>query len=181
MNFSIYNSLSGKKELFEPTDPENVRVYNCGPTVYNTQHIGNLRRYVISDLLYRTLNYAGYTVNNVTNITDVGHLTNDEEDSGEDKMVVAAKREKKSPDEIATEYTNVFFRDLRDLNVLSVPENDITNSSLPIKGWPRATEHIEHMLNIVAQLLSKDIAYSTSHGVYFDISKIGRASCRERV
>ena len=112
----LYNSLSHKKELFTPIDPKLVKMYTCGPTVYHFAHIGNLRSYIMEDVLEKYLRFSGYSVNRVMNITDVGHLTSDA-DEGEDKMVKGAKREHKTVMEIAKFYTDAFFADCKKLNI----------------------------------------------------------------
>ena len=154
----IYNTLSRKKEEFKPLEDNTVRMYSCGPTVYNYAHIGNLRTYIFMDMLRRTLKVDGYKIKGVMNITDVGHLQSDADD-GEDKMAVASKREQKSPYEIAEYYTNVFFNDIDKLNI----------------GRPeiiaKATEHIDDMIHYVEALVEKGYGYETSDGIYFDISK----------
>lgn len=154
----FYNTLTRKKQEFAPMDGKTVRMYSCGPTVYNYAHIGNMRTYIFMDLLRRTLRYEGYKVKGVMNITDVGHLLSDADD-GEDKMEKAAKEQKKSPYEIADYYTGVFFEDLKKLNI-GKPE--LT---------PKATEHIREMLDFVYTLCEKGYGYETSDGIYFDISK----------
>ena len=154
----LYNTLTRKKEEFAPLDGKTVRMYSCGPTVYNFAHIGNMRTYVFMDILRRTLRYEGYKVKGVMNITDVGHLLSDA-DEGEDKMEKAAKEQRKSPYEIADFYTKVFFDDLKKLNI-GKPE--LT---------PKATEHIREMLDFVYALCEKGYGYETSDGIYFDISK----------
>lgn len=154
----LYNTLTRKKEEFAPLDGKTVRMYSCGPTVYNFAHIGNMRTYIFMDILRRTLRYEGYKVKGVMNITDVGHLLSDA-DEGEDKMEKAAKEQRKSPYEIADFYTKVFFDDLKKLNI-GKPE--LT---------PKATEHIEEMLDFVYTLCEKGYGYETSDGIYFDISK----------
>lgn len=138
-------------------------MYTCGPTVYNYAHIGNLRAYVFADVLRRTLQYNGYKVNQVMNITDVGHLTSDGDD-GDDKMIKALKREGKpftfeAMQEIARKYETAFKEDLRALNI-EIP-----------KDTPRASEHIKEDIELVRILLEKGVAYKTSDGIYFDISK----------
>ena len=154
----LYNTLTRKKEEFAPLDGKTVRMYSCGPTVYNFAHIGNMRTYIFMDILRRTLRYEGYKVKGVMNITDVGHLLS-AADEGEDKMEKAAKEQRKSPYEIADFYTKVFFDDLKKLNI-GKPE--LT---------PKATEHIREMLDFVYTLCEKGYGYETSDGIYFDISK----------
>ena len=154
----VYNTLSRSKEEFTPADGKTVRMYSCGPTVYNFAHIGNLRTYVFMDILRRVLKYDGYKLKGVMNITDVGHLLSDA-DEGEDKMVKASREQKKSPYEIAAYYTQVFFADLEKLNI-GKPEI-----------VPRATEHIPEMIAFVEGLLEKGVAYETSDGIYFDVQK----------
>ena len=112
----LFNSLTQRKEEFKPIDSNLVKMYTCGPTVYLYQHIGNMRAYIFMDTLRRTLKYNGYKIKGVMNITDVGHLTSDA-DSGEDKVERAAKRENKTPEEIAKFYSDIFFHDLELLNI----------------------------------------------------------------
>ncbi len=154
----FYNTLTRKKEDFEPMDGKRVRMYSCGPTVYNYAHIGNLRTYVFMDLLRRCLKYEGYKIKGVMNITDVGHLLSDADD-GEDKMQKAAREQNKDPYEIAAYYTEVFFEDLKKLNI---ERPELT---------PKATDHIEDMQKYVEGLMEKGVAYETDDGIYFDISK----------
>ena len=154
----IYNTLKNQKEELKTITPGEVRMYSCGPTVYNYAHIGNLRTYVFMDLLRRVLRCDGYKVLGVMNITDVGHLTSDA-DSGEDKMEKAAKAQNKSPLEIAAYYTSVFESDVRALNI-GLPEI-----------VPKATEHIPEMIAFVKGLQEKGYAYETDDGIYFDIVK----------
>ncbi|MFC1613338.1 cysteine--tRNA ligase [Patescibacteria group bacterium] len=154
----ILNTLTRKKEEFKPINEKEVSFYHCGPTVYWVQHIGNMRAMVMADLISRSLKYLGYNVKLVRNYTDVGHLTGDN-DEGEDKLAKGAKRENKTPQEIADEYIEVFESDLRDLNVAD-PQ---------VK--PRATEHIKEMIEMIEILLDKNYAYSTDLAVYFDVSK----------
>lgn len=162
MDVKLYNTLKKKKQVFKPVEPPNVRIYDCGPTVYWYAHIGNMWRYVISDLLRRTLEYNGFKVKQVMNITDVGHLTEDDlaADTGEDKMVVAAKKEKKTPEQIAEFYTRAFFKDREKLNILKP------------HVVPKATEHIKEIVELIKILEEKGYAYWAS-GKYFvyDISK----------
>lgn len=150
----LYNTASRSKELFEPVnDP--VGMYCCGPTVYNYAHIGNLRTYIFEDILKRTLLALGYKVKHVMNITDVGHLTSDE-DTGEDKMEKGAAREGKSVWDIAALFTDKFKENIADLNIL--------NPDL----WAKATDHIKQMINMVGTLEKKGFTYRTSDGIYFD-------------
>ena len=153
------NTLSGKKELFVPLRSGQVLMYSCGPTVYNRAHIGNLRAYVFSDTLARTLEAAGYHVRRVINITDVGHLVADAE-QGEDKMAVAAKREGLSPEAIADRYAKLFIEDLRELGI---DTDDIT--------FPHATDYIREQLALAETLEQKGFAYRTKEGLYYDTSR----------
>ena len=154
----FYNTLTRDKQEFVPIEPKKAKIYSCGPTVYQYAHIGNLRTYVFMDLLRRTLMRAGYSLTHVMNITDVGHLVSDGDD-GEDKMEKSAREQKRSPKEIAAHYTEVF---MRDIDLLSITHPEII---------PRATEHIQEMLDFVVGLMEKGYAYETSDGIYFDIQK----------
>jgi len=155
----IYNTLTKKIEDFISIEPNKVKMYTCGPTVYNYAHIGNLRTYIFEDILEKTLNYIGYDVKRCMNITDVGHLTSDS-DSGEDKMLKGAKREKKTVLEIAEYYTSEFKKDTEKLNI----------------KWPeivsKATDNIDMYIKIVTKLLEDDYAYISGGNVYFDTSKL---------
>ena len=155
----IYNTLTRKKEEFVPHTPGEVKMYTCGPTVYNYAHIGNLRTYIFEDILEKTLRYLGYDVTRVMNITDVGHLTSDS-DSGEDKMVKESKKEQKSVLDIARFYTEAFKRDTEKLNI----------------KWPDlvspATENIPMYFKIISKLLDTGYAYISGGNVYFDTSKV---------
>ena len=154
----LFNTLSRKKETFVSITPGNVLFYHCGPTVYWTQHIGNLRGMTMGDLVRRVLEYSGFTVHHVRNYTDVGHLTSDG-DVGEDKMEKGAKREGKTPDAIAKMYISQFEEDTKKLNLLEPTEK------------PRATEYIAEMIALVLTLLEKGYAYTTDLAVYFDVTK----------
>jgi cysteinyl-tRNA synthetase len=158
MDLKLYNTLSRSKETFVPIKKNKASIYSCGPTVYNYAHIGNLRTYVFMDVLRRILQYCGYEVTSVMNITDVGHLLSDR-DTGDDKMVKAAKEQNKTPEEIAQYYTSIFFKDIERLNILCP------------QFTPKATEHIAEMIEVVKALLDKGFAYETADGIYFDISK----------
>jgi len=157
----IYNSMTKKKEEFKPVEEGKVRIYTCGPTVYSNAHVGNFSAFLMADLLVRYLNYKGFQVKWIMNITDVGHLTDDNElsDSGEDKMEAASKRENKTVWEIARYYEDLFMKDMRTLKIL------------PAFKYPRATEHIQEMIEMVKVLEAKGVVYETSDGIYFDISK----------
>ncbi len=154
----LFNSLTNKKQEFVPINPGLVKMYSCGPTVYSYQHIGNMRAYIFMDSLRRTLKFNGYKILGVMNVTDVGHLTSDE-DNGDDKMELAAKKEQKSPYEIAKFYADKFFADLKLLNV-DIPEH-ITY----------ATQYIPQMIEFVKGLEAKGYTYRTSDGIYFDVQK----------
>ena len=155
----LYNSLSHKKELFQPNSPDVVKMYTCGPTVYHFAHIGNLRTYIMEDILEKSLKYLGYNVKRVMNITDVGHLSSDA-DTGEDKMLKGAKRENKSVMEIAQFYTDAFMADCAKLNI-----------AIPEIVQP-ATGCIPEFITMVEGLLEKGFAYLAGGNVYFDTSKL---------
>ena len=157
----LYNSLSHKKELFVPNNPDLVKMYTCGPTVYHYAHIGNLRTYIMEDVLEKSLRYLGYNVRRVMNITDVGHLASDA-DTGEDKMVKGAKRENKTVMDIAKFYTDAFFEDCRKLNI---KRPDVVEP---------ATNCIDDYIKIVSTLIEKEYAYLAGGNVYFDSSKLSR-------
>ena len=157
----LYNSLSHKKELFTPNSPDEVKMYTCGPTVYHYAHIGNLRTYIMEDVLEKSLRYLGYNVKRVMNITDVGHLASDA-DTGEDKMLKGAKRENKSVMEIAKFYTDAFFADCDKLNI---KRPDVVQP---------ATGCIDEYIKIVSGLLDKGFAYVAGGNVYFDTSKLDK-------
>ncbi|MEE3343458.1 MAG: cysteine--tRNA ligase [Bacilli bacterium] len=154
----LYNTLSKKVEDFIPNKGKEVNMYTCGPTVYHYSHIGNLRTYISEDVLEKALNYLGYKVNRVMNITDVGHLVGDG-DSGEDKMLVATKREHKSSMEIAKFYTDAFKKDCECLNI----------------KWPDvvipATSNIDMYIEMITKLLEDGYAYISDGNVYFDTTK----------
>src|SRR6059058_5475373 len=132
----LYSTLSRTKEEVQPLQEGVVRIYSCGPTVYRYVHVGNLRTFMLPDILRRSLEYLGYKTEQVMNITDVGHLTDDTFDRGEDKMLVAARLEKKSPEEIAAAYTAAFLDDGRLLNIR------------PADHYPRATAYIAEMIAV---------------------------------
>jgi cysteinyl-tRNA synthetase len=153
------NTLSGEKELFIPQKPKFVSMYSCGPTVYDRAHIGNLRSYVFSDTIARTLQAAGLHVRRVINITDVGHMVGDG-DTGEDKIAVGAKREKTTPEAIATRYTKLFIEDIADLNI---DTSDI--------DFPRASDYIKEQIALAKTLEEKGFAYCLKDGLYFDTER----------
>lgn len=155
----IYNSLTRTKEEFRPIEEGKVKMYTCGPTVYHFAHIGNLRSYIMEDVLDRYLRYAGYDVTRVMNITDVGHLTSDA-DTGEDKMLKGARREHKTVLEIAKFYTDAFFEDCCKLRIRTP---DIVQP---------ATGCIDDFIKVISSLLEKGYAYIAGGNVYFDTSKL---------
>lgn len=155
----FFNTLTRKVEQFIPNVDGKVAMYTCGPTVYHFAHIGNLRSYIMEDILEKTLRYVGYDVKRVMNITDVGHLTSDA-DTGEDKMLKGAKREHKTVMEIAKYYTDAFFDDCRKLNI---KRPDVVEP---------ATNCIPEFINMVKVLLEKDYAYIAGGNVYFDTSEL---------
>ena len=157
----LYNSATHTKEEFRTHTPGHVEMYTCGPTVYHFAHIGNLRSYIMEDVLEKYLRYVGYDVNRVMNITDVGHLTSDA-DEGEDKMLKGARREHKTVMEIAQFYTDAFFEDCRKLNI---KRPDVVQP---------ATGLIDDYIRIISRLLEKGYAYVAGGNVYFDTSKLER-------
>ena len=157
----LYNSLSHKKELFVPNHPDVVKMYTCGPTVYHYAHIGNLRTYIMEDVLEKALRYEGYNVRRVMNITDVGHLASDA-DTGEDKMLKGARREHKTVMEIAQYYTDAFFADCRKLNIR---RPDVVEP---------ATNCIAEYIHMVQTLLERGNAYLAGGNVYFDTSTLAQ-------
>ena len=158
MKLHLYNSLLRRKEELKPVQPGKVGLYTCGPTVYNFAHIGNLRTYIFEDILKRVLQYNGYRVKHVMNITDVGHLTGDR-DMGEDKMEKGALREGRTAWEIAEFYTQEFKNDIENLNIL------------PPDTWVKATDTIDDQIALIETLEEKGYTYRTDDGVYFDTAK----------
>ncbi|MBI5071893.1 cysteine--tRNA ligase [Candidatus Falkowbacteria bacterium] len=161
--FKLYNSLTKQKENFKSLAEEKnkkklVTMYTCGPTVYDYVHIGNLRSFLVADLLRRFLEFKGYKVKHVMNITDVGHMVADAE-TGEDKMEAAARREKKDPWQIAEFFTKAFFADIKRMNFLKADK------------YPKATDHIKEMIKIILKLIKNGYAYEANGSVYFDLSK----------
>ena len=159
----VYNSLSRRLEELIPQEPGRIRMYNCGPTVYSSPHIGNFRSFLFADLLRRFLEWRGLEVTQIMNLTDVGHLTNDEEESGEDKMQSAARRERKTVWDIAEHYIAEFFDAAKYVHIR------------PAHEYPRATDHIAEMQEIITTLIDRGYAYAADSGnVYFEVSKFER-------
>lgn len=154
----FYNSLTRKAEVFRPRDAGKVRIYNCGPTVYKRQHIGNWRRFLFADFLRRALEFFGYEVREIMNITDVGHLTLDDIEAGEDKLEREAREAKTTPQDIADKQIKLFLQDIKALNIQ------------PAHKYPRATEHIEQQIRMIETLAKNKHAYVTESGVYFDVT-----------
>lgn len=162
---SLYNTLTKKKEVFEPLKAGEVKMYTCGQTVYDYVHIGNLRYHVMTDTLRRVLEASGFTVTHVKNITDVGHLTADDlgqGDSGEDKLIKKAKKEGKTPEEIARFFTDYFHQAAGVMNIL------------PPHVEPRATEYVSQMIEFIQRLIEKGFAYEKNGNVFFDVTKFER-------
>ena len=155
----LLNTLTGQKQEFTSLEPGIVRMYTCGPTVYRDVHIGNIRSYLMADWLRRALDLLGYHVQHVKNITDVGHMRYERLHQGEDKVIAAAIKEGKTPQEIASYYTDKFLKDEKSLNIN------------PPDYMPKATDHINEMLEMIDILIQKKIAYEVNQNVYFDISK----------
>ncbi|HTZ41906.1 MAG TPA: cysteine--tRNA ligase [Candidatus Omnitrophota bacterium] len=155
----FYNTLTRKKDNFTPLKPEHVGIYSCGPTVYWYQHIGNLRTYVSTDAVKRVFLYNGFDVKHIINVTDVGHLTSDA-DSGEDKIEKEARKEGKTAKEISEYYFRIFREDFHRLNIIEPT------------AWPKATENIQGMIDMIKTLEKKGYTYRTSDGIYFDTSKM---------
>ena len=155
MVLKLFNTLTRKKQPFQPADGKRVRMYVCGPTVYNYIHIGNARTFLTFDVLKRYLRYKGHEVLHVQNITDVGHLT--EDDLAEDKLIRKAKEENVSPLQIAGHYTEAYFRDIERLRIERAAVN------------PKATEHIDGMVRAIEELIRRGHAYEVNGSVYFDV------------
>lgn len=158
----LYNTLTKQKEEFKSIHPGKVGMYSCGPTVYDYIHIGNIRAYLNADVLRRYLTYLGYEVRHIKNITDVGHLTEDDigqGDGGEDKLAKKATAEKKTPEEIAHFYEKFFRANEKKINIL------------PAHYFPRATAHIPQMIKIIEKLIKKGYAYEKNGNVFFDVTK----------
>jgi cysteinyl-tRNA synthetase len=156
--FQIFNTLSRSVEEFVPLNPPKVTFYSCGPTVYLPQHLGNMRARLFADTLTRALRFNGYQVRHVMNVTDVGHMTTDE-DAGEDKIEKTARAQGKSPREVADYYLEMF---LRDTDTLKIERPDVIC---------RATDHIPDMIDLIQRIIARGYAYVTTSGVYFDVEK----------
>ncbi len=156
----FYNTLSRQKENFKPINDNVVGLYSCGPTVYDYAHIGNMRSFILSDIVRRTLEWNHYKVNQVINITDVGHLTNDTEDTGEDKVEQRAKASGQTVAELTQSFIDQFFQDLNSLNIK-------TEATI----FPKATDYIADQINLIQILETKGFTYKTADGLYFDTSK----------
>ena len=157
--FRFYNTLTRKIETVIPHEDGKIKMYTCEPTVYHFAHIGNLRTYIMEDILVRGLSYVGYDVKRVMNITDVGHLSSDA-DTGEDKMLKGAKREHKTVMEVAKFYADAFFEDCRKLNIKKA---DVVEP---------ATHCIPEFIHMIEVLLKKGYAYQAGGNVYFDTSRL---------
>ncbi|MGH0032607.1 MAG: cysteine--tRNA ligase, partial [Myxococcota bacterium] len=161
----LHNSLTGRVEDFVPLEDRRVRMYNCGPTVYRRNHIGNYRAYMLADLLRRTLEYLGYEVHQIMNITDVGHLTEDDaaDASGEDKLLAEARRQGVlDPYEIARRVEDWFHEDRRALRIADAEQ------------YPRATDHVPEMIEMIEALVESGHAYEADGNVYFDVESFDR-------
>jgi cysteinyl-tRNA synthetase len=154
----LYNTFTRQKEELRPLNEGIVQIYSCGPTVYRYVHVGNLRTFMLPDLLCRSLEYLGFQTEQVMNITDVGHLTDDTFDRGEDKMLVSARLESKSPEEIAAHYTAAFMDDAAKLNIRRAA------------GYPHATHYIPQMIELIERLIVRGHAYEVGGTVYYDIA-----------
>ncbi|MES2623551.1 MAG: cysteine--tRNA ligase [Patescibacteria group bacterium] len=154
----LYNTLTKQVEEFKPIVPNKVGMYHCGPTVYDYPHIGNLRSYIFADTLRRTCEFLNYKVDQVINITDVGHIVSDA-DTGEDKIEKAAKKEGKTAKEISGYFTNIFMENLRDLNINTAGTH-----------FPKATEYIPEQIELIQKLEAAGHTYQTSEGIYFDVA-----------
>lgn len=155
----LHNTYTKKPEEFKPIEKGKIKMYSCGPTVYDFVHIGNFRTFLMADFLRRSFAYLGYEVKHIKNITDVGHLTQDDIEAGEDKMIKAAKREKKNPYDIARFYEKAFYQDEQKLNIL------------PAYKFPRATEYIKEMIAMIEKLIANGYAYEINGSVFYDIAK----------
>src|ERR1700731_1154205 len=155
----IYNTLTRRLEEITPREMGKIGMYSCGPTVYRYIHIGNLRTFTMADWIRRTFEYRGYDVLHIKNITDVGHMRQEMLDRGEDKMIAQARKEGKTSAQIAQFYTEAFHADELALNIL------------PAHVFPRATQHVAEMIEIIEGLLNKGVAYVAGDNIYFDVKR----------
>jgi len=162
MTLHVFNTYGHEKQEFRPLTPGKVLMYNCGPTVYSRPHVGNYRAFLFADVLRRWLEISGYEVKQVMNITDVGHLQDDDPEGGEDKVEAQARRERKDPKKITEAVAAQFLSDLERFGVR------------PAHVYPRATEHIDEMLEIIDGLIERDYAYQVGENVYFDVTRFER-------
>lgn len=153
----LYNTLTRQVDEVVPVDDRHVRMYTCGPTVYRYAHIGNLRTFLLADLVRRALEFEGYRVTQVMNITDVGHMTDDSSDAGRDRMDIAVADEGLTPAEIASKYTQAFLEDIGKIGIQ------------PAHVYPRATDHVPEMLQLTERLVDKGRAYEVGSTVYYDV------------
>ena len=170
MDLLLFNSLTRKKEIFVPINPPNVGMYTCGPTVYDFATVGNFRTYLSADILLRVLEYNGYKVKYIMNITDVGHLTGDnlgDADTGEDRLEITAKKERKTAWDVAKFYTEAFLVDFEKLNLVK-PEMFV-----------KATDHIQEQINLVKRLEENGFTYKISDGIYFDTLEYEKKTCNK--
>jgi len=175
----LYSTLDKKIVEIEPNKEGVISMYNCGPTVYYRMHLGNIRAYVNWDILHRALLYLGYKVNRVMNITDVGHMTSQDDfgdDFGEDKMDRQAEKEGVEPIDIANKYINTVLDDYRALHILApngeeIPE-DLNHENVSEYGWTRATEYIQEMIEIIKRMEERGYTYETDQAIYFDVTKV---------
>jgi len=171
----LYNTLDKKVVPIKPLKEGKITMYNCGPTVYFRMHIGNIRAYVNWDILHRALTYTGYKVERIMNLTDVGHMSADE-DFGEDKIEKQAQEEGKDPLDIANYYIRTVLDDFSKLNILSPKGNEV-DPNMPLEkleeeGWTRATEYIDKMIEMIKKMEENGYTYETSQALYFDVTKI---------
>ena len=175
----LYSTLDKKIVEIEPNKEGVISMYNCGPTVYYRMHLGNIRAYINWDILHRALLYLGYKVNRVMNITDVGHMTSQDDfgdDFGEDKMDRQAEREGVEPIDIANKYINTVLDDYRALHILApngkeIPD-DLNHENVSEYGWTRATEYIQEMIEIIKRMEERGYTYETDQAIYFDVTKV---------
>ena len=160
MGLSLHDSVSRRKVPFAPADPARVTIYTCGPTVYRNVHIGNLRTYLFTDILVRTLRFLGYGTFTAQNITDMGHMHQEQLEQGEDKVIAAARAAGKSAREIAAFFTEAYFRDCRRM------------AFLPADAYPRASEHVPEMIALVRALEERGAVYGGDGYIYFDVSRV---------